>query len=141
MRNKSMLKKIVLMFCALLLLWSHHAYGTDEFSQLMGTFNWAKKYYLEGKYRDSIKKLEVLLTFIDKENPDETYRSLWGKVNLLLAAANEKTGRKEEAKLYYHNVKTLAEELKSTGSPLTWITEIDFSNLELFHLTGQIKSL
>ena len=87
-------------------------------SRLEGPFNWAKKYYLDGKYREAARKLELLLSYIDEKN-----REFKGKVYLLLGAAKEKIGKITGARKNYTEAK------KVTGKQVIEIEDIDFSDL------------
>jgi hypothetical protein len=63
---------------------------------LQGLFKWAIKNYLEGKYREVIKDLELLLSYCD-----EGHKELKGKIFLLLGAAHEQLGNLGEARKNY----------------------------------------
>lgn len=86
-------------------------------NKLQGLFNWAKKHYMEGKYRETAGKLEVLLTYTGKED-----RELIAKIHLLRGAANEKMGKLVDAGKNYNKAKKMA------GKGLV-IEDIDFLDL------------
>jgi len=109
------IKYIALLLCFLLL--PLNLLSDSQENTLEGLFYWAKKFYLEGLYRESTIKLEKLLLFINNNN----YTEFAQKVHLLLAAGYEKTGRIGKAREYY--IMTLKNKKKVA------IEEIDFSNL------------
>jgi formylglycine-generating enzyme required for sulfatase activity len=111
-----MTKFVALLLCFLLLGGSLPSHNRE--SRLQGPFNWAKKHYLEGKYGETARKLELLLTYMTDED-----RELNGRIYLLLGAAKEKMGKIEEARKYYLEAK------KMVGKQVTAIEEIDFSDL------------
>jgi len=86
-------------------------------NNLQGLFNWAKKSYMEGKYRETAGKLEMLLTYTGKED-----RELIAKIHLLWGAANEKMGRFVDAGKNYIKAKKMA----GKGPA---IKDVDFSDL------------
>ena len=92
--------------------------SNNKESRLEGPFNWAKKYYLDGKYREAARKLELLLSYIDEKN-----REFKGKVYLLLGAAKEKIGKITGARKNYMEAK------KVTGKQVIKVKDIDFSDL------------
>jgi formylglycine-generating enzyme required for sulfatase activity len=87
-------------------------------SRLEGPFNWAKKHYLEGKYGETARKLELLLTYMTEED-----RELNGRIYLLLGAAKEKMGKIVEARKNYTQAKQFI------GKQVIAIEDIDFSDL------------
>ena len=111
-----MTKCAALFLCFLLLGGSLPSLNRE--SRLEGPFNWAKKHYLEGKYGETARKLELLLTYITKED-----RELMGRVYLLLGAAKEKMGKIVEARKNYMDAKQMA------GKQVTAIEDVDFSDL------------
>lgn len=74
--------------------------GENKFK---GLFNWAKKHYMEGKYRETAGKLDILLTYTGKED-----RELIAKIHLLRGAAFEKMGRIVAARQDYMKAKKMA---------------------------------
>ncbi len=86
-------------------------------NKLHGLFNWAKKQYMEGKYRETAGKLDILLTYTGKND-----RELIAKIHLLRGAANEKMGRIVAARQDYIKAKKMA------GKGLA-IENIDFLDL------------
>jgi len=111
-----MTKFIALFLCFLLFGGSLPSNNSE--SRLEGPFNWAKKHYLEGKYGETARKLELLLTYMTDED-----RELNGRIYLLLGAAKEKMGKIEEAKKYYLEAKKVA------GKQVVAIEDIDLSDL------------
>ncbi len=109
-------KYVALFLCFLLLGGSLPSNNRD--SRLEGPFNWAKKHYLEGKYGETIRKLEFLLTYMTDED-----RELNGKIYLLLGAAKEKMGKIVEARKNYMEAKQVA------GKEAIELEDIDFSDL------------
>jgi formylglycine-generating enzyme required for sulfatase activity len=101
-----------------------------------GTFNWAKRLYMEGKYNNARKKLELLLTFLDPEAIEkqdiaasESSRQLLGKIRLLLGAVHEKMGKKTAAVNFYKMAKTASQQLTAAGKPGVVIEELDVNAL------------
>ena len=109
-------KFVALFLC--FLLFGGNLLPNNRESRLEGPFNWAKKYYLEGKYREVARKLELLLSYIDEKN-----REFKGKVYLLLGAAKEKIGKITGARKHYMEAK------KVTGKQVIKVKDIDFSDL------------
>lgn len=93
--------------------------GTDK-SKLEGPFNWCKKYYLDGKYWETVRKLELLLTFVDEKD-----RELLARIYLLLGAAREKMGKIVKARDYYKK----ARKVMGDGEDIPEIEEIDFGGM------------
>jgi len=114
--RQPMTKSIALVLCFLLFGGSLPSNNSE--SRLEGPFNWAKKHYLEGKYREAARKLELLLTYITDDD-----RELNGRIYLLLGAAKEKMGKIVEARKYYLEAKQVAEK------QVIAIEDIDFSDL------------
>lgn len=105
-----------LLLCFLLLppaQWAH----PGEKNKLEGLFNWAKIHYMEGKYRETAGKLEILLTYTGKED-----RELIAKIHLLRGAANERMGKIVAARQDYLKAKKIA----GIGAA---IKDIDFLDL------------
>ena len=74
-----------LLLCFLMLL---PAQGADSGeNRFHGLFNWAKKHYMEGKYRETANKLDILLTYMGKQDLESI-----AKIHLLRGAAFEKMG-------------------------------------------------
>ena len=111
-----MTKFVALLLCFLLLGGSLPSLNRE--SRLEGPFNWAKKHYLEGKYGETARKLELLLTYMTDED-----RELNGRIYLLLGAAKEKMGKIEEARKYYLEAKQVS------AKQVIIIDDIDFSDL------------
>jgi len=109
-------KCVALVLCFLLIGGSLPSNNRE--SRLEGPFNWAKKHYLEGKYGETARKLELLLTYMTEED-----RELNGRIYLLLGAAKEKMGKIVEARKNYTEAKKVA------GKQVTAIKDIDFSDL------------
>ncbi len=108
--------KLIAFFLALGLLLGGQLIFPRETS-LDGLFKWAVKNYLDGKYREVAKDLELLLSFLDEHR-----NQLKGKIYLLLGAAYEKLGEIEKAKQYYQWSHELLE------NPL--IDEIDLTSMQ-----------
>jgi uncharacterized repeat protein (TIGR02543 family) len=87
--------KLTALFLALGLLWGGQLIFSRE-TGLDGLFKWAIKNYLDGKYREAAKDLELLLSYCDEDNNE-----LKGKIYLLLGAVNEQLGNIPEAKKNY----------------------------------------
>jgi formylglycine-generating enzyme required for sulfatase activity len=101
-------------------------------------FSWAKRDYLEGKFSNAQKQLEVLLTFLSPEKieregveTDKASARLAGKVWLLLGAVNEKIGRTKDAGNYYNKARTVSAQLKTLGHQGVEIEELDFGQLPI----------
>lgn len=123
-------KYVALFLC--FLLFGGSLPSNNKESKLEGPFNWAKKYYLEGKYREASRKLELLLSYIDEKN-----REFKGKVHLLLGASKEKMGKITGARKNYMEAK------KVIGKQVIEIEGIDFSDLVEYQriITGNDKPL
>lgn len=108
--------KLIAFFLALGLLLGGQLVFPRE-TRLEGIFQWSVKNYLEGKYWDVSKDLELLLSFCD-----ENYKELKGKIYLLLGAVYEQLGEIAEAKQHYQLSLELLE------NPV--IDGIDFTSLQ-----------
>jgi uncharacterized repeat protein (TIGR02543 family) len=84
---------------------------------LEGLFKWAIKNYLDGKYREVTKDLELLLSYCDEE-----HKELEGKIYLLLGAVHEQLGNTREARKNYQ----LSSELLPTPS----LEKVDLTSLK-----------
>jgi len=112
------LTKGIALFLALGLFWGGQSiFPRETETALEGLFNWTIKNYLEGKYRDVIKDLELLLSYCS-----EDHKQLKGKIHLLLGAVYEQLGDLQEARKYYQ----LSRENSETPS----IESVDFTFLE-----------
>jgi formylglycine-generating enzyme required for sulfatase activity len=109
--------KWIALFLAVGLLWGGQLIFPRE-TGLEGLFKWAIKNYLEGKYREAAKDLELLLSFCD-----EDHNKLKGKIYLLLGAAYEQVGEIEKAKQNYQLSYELLENPAVTGIDLTSLPE------------------
>jgi formylglycine-generating enzyme required for sulfatase activity len=87
-------------------------------TDLEGPFKWAIKNYLEGKYREVSKDLELLLSLCD-----EHHKELKGKIYLLLGAAYEQLGEIEKAKKNYQLSLELLKNPAVEGVDLTSLLE------------------
>jgi formylglycine-generating enzyme required for sulfatase activity len=85
---------------------------------LEGIFQWSVKNYLEEKYWEASKDLELLLSFCD-----ENHKELKGKIYLLLGAAYEQLGEIEKAKKNYQLSHELLENQAVDGIDLTSLPE------------------
>jgi formylglycine-generating enzyme required for sulfatase activity len=85
---------------------------------LEGLFQWSVKNYLEEKYWEVSKDLELLLSFCD-----EDHNQLKGKIYLLLGAAYEQLGEIEKAKKNYQLSHELLENPAVEGINLTSLPE------------------
>ena len=112
--------KWTVLFLALALLWGGNMILPRE-TGLEGLFKWAVKNYLDGKYREVIKDLELLLSYCDEE-----HNQLKGKIYLLLGAAHEQLGSIREAKKNY--------KLSSELLPDPAIEKIDLTSLKEYRL-------
>ena len=84
---------------------------------LEGLFKWAVKNYLDGKYREAAKDLELLLSYCD-----EGHKELKGKIYLLLGAVHEQLGNIPEARKNY--------QLSSELLPDPSIEKVDLTTLK-----------
>lgn len=87
-------------------------------TDLEGLFKWSVRNYLEEKYREVSKDLELLLSFCD-----ETQNQLKGKIYLLMGAAYEQIGEIEKAKKNYQLSLELLENPTVDGVDLTSLPE------------------
>jgi len=108
--------KGIALFLAVGLLWGGQSIFSQE-TNLEGLFNWAIKNYLEGKYREVIKDLELLLSYCS-----EDHKQLKGKIHLLLGAVYEQLGDIDKARQNYQ----LSFELVQNPA----IDEIDLTSLQ-----------
>ncbi len=70
---------------------------------LEGIFRWTAMDYQAGKYREVLKNMELLLTYLDeKSSGKEKHRDLKGRSYLLMGAACEQLKRIDRAREYYH---------------------------------------
>jgi len=111
--------KGIALFLALGLLWGGQSLLPRETeTDLEGLFKWAIKNYLEGKYREVSKDLELLLSYCD-----EDHNQLKGKIHLLLGAAHEQLGNPREARKNYRLSLELLETYSIEGVDLTLLEE------------------
>jgi formylglycine-generating enzyme required for sulfatase activity len=108
--------KWIVLFLAVGLLWGGHSIFPRE-TNLEGLFKWAIKNYLEGKYREVSKDLELLLSYCD-----EDHNQLKGKIYLLMGAVYEQLGDIKKARQNYQ----LSLELLQNPT----IDEIDLTSLQ-----------
>jgi hypothetical protein len=109
--------KGIALFLALGLLWGGQSIFPRE-TNLDGLFKWAVKNYLEGKYREVIKDLELLLSYCD-----EDHNQLKGKIYLLLGAVHEQLDNIPEARKYYQLSREIIETPSIEGVDLTFLKE------------------
>jgi formylglycine-generating enzyme required for sulfatase activity len=123
------IKKKIALFLALGLLWGGQSIFPQE-TNLEGLFKWAIKNYLEGKYREVSKDLELLLSYCS-----EDHKQLKGKIHLLLGAVHEQLGEIDKARQNYR----LAFELVQNPA----IDEIDLTSLQEYQriFMKKLKSL
>lgn len=126
-------KRIALVLCLLFLQVNLPPLGReDSYNKLDAAFQWAKKSYIEGKYRECSQKLDLLLTFLEPG-----HKTLRVQVLLLLGAANEKMGQILEARGNYKAAKELA------GEGIITIADVDVGELVEFQrvIMGNIQPL
>jgi hypothetical protein len=87
-------------------------------TNLDSLFKWAIKNYLEGKYREVIKDLELLLSYCSEDQ-----KQLRGKIHLLMGAAHEQLGNPREARENYQSSLELLETYSIEGVDLTLLEE------------------
>ena len=109
----------------LLLLFNLSLFPQDsQGARLEGLFQWSINDYKEGKYRDVIRDMELLLSYFEEEIAGKQ-EILKGKIHLLLGAAHERLGNRERAAENYRAAKAILShhqiDMKIEG--------IDFSNL------------
>ena len=111
--------KGIALFLAVGLIWGGQSILPRETeTDLEGLFKWAVKNYLEGKYREVGKDLELLLSYCD-----EDHNQLKGKIHLLLGAAYEQLGNLREARKNYRLSQELLETYSIEGVDLTLLEE------------------
>ena len=111
--------KGIALFLAVGLLWGGQSIFPRETEiDPEGLFKWAIKNYLEGKYREVGKDLELLLSYCD-----EDHNQLKGKIHLLLGAAHEQLGNPREARKNYRLSQELLETYSIEGVDLTLLEE------------------
>lgn len=108
--------KLIALFLVLGLLLAGQSIFPRE-TGLEGPFQWSIKNYLDEKYWEVSKDLELLLSFCDGN-----HNQLKGKIYLLLGAACEQLGEIEKAKKNYHLAfelleKPIVEEIDLTSLP------------------------
>jgi hypothetical protein len=87
--------------------------GKNQQYRLEGAFHWAKKSYLDGRYRTAEKKLKRLVSFLDGGNGSViTHKNLLRRTLLLLVEVSEKIGRKKAADSYLQRAQALIAKLK-----------------------------
>jgi formylglycine-generating enzyme required for sulfatase activity len=109
--------KLIIFFLALGLLSGGQSILPRE-TGLEGLFQWAVKKYLDEKYWEVSKDLDLLLSFFD-----ENHNQLKGKIYLLLGAAWEQLGEIEKAKKNYQLALELLEKPMVEGIDLTSLPE------------------
>jgi uncharacterized repeat protein (TIGR02543 family) len=108
--------KWIALFLAAGLLWGGQLIFPRE-TGLEGLFKWAIKNYLDGKYWEVAKDLDLLLSYCD-----EDHNELKGKIYLLLGAVQEQLGNIPEARKNYQ----LSRDLLSAPS----IEKVDLTSLK-----------
>jgi len=96
----------------------------NKISPLEKLFRWASMDYQAGKFRDVIKNLELLLSYIDEDDQNQS-RELKGKTFLLLGASYECIGNLKRAKEYYRSSVTILDKFTKKG-----IEDIDLNELK-----------
>jgi formylglycine-generating enzyme required for sulfatase activity len=109
--------KWIALFLAVGLLWGGQLIFPRE-TGLEGLFKWAVKNYLEGKYWEVCKDLELLLSYCD-----EDHNELTGKIYLLLGAAYEQLGDIKKARQHYQLSYELLQNPAFDGIDLTSLQE------------------
>jgi hypothetical protein len=109
--------KWIVLFIAVGLFWGGQSIFPRE-TNLEGLFKWAIKNYLDGKYREVIKDLELLLSYCD-----EDHNQLKGKIYLLLGAVHEQLDNIPEARKYYQLSREIIETPSMEGVDLTFLKE------------------
>ena len=112
--------KLIAFFLVLGLLSGGQAIFPRE-TGLEGLFQWSVKNYLDEKYWEVSKDLELLLSFCD-----ENHNQLKGKIYLLLGAACEQIGEIEKAKKNYRLALELLEKPIIEGIDLTLLPEYQY---------------
>ena len=116
-KNHWTTKGIALFVAVGLLLGGQSIFPRETETNLESLFKWAIKNYLEGKYREVSKDLELLLSYCD-----EDHNQLKGKIYLLLGAVYEQLGDFDKARKNYR----LSLELLQNPT----IDEIDLTSLQ-----------
>ncbi len=109
--------KWIVLFLALALLWGGQSIFPQE-TNLEGLFKWVIKNYREGKYREVIKDMELLLSYCN-----EDHKELKGKIYLLLGAAYEYLDNIPEARKYYQLSREIIETPSIENVDLTFLEE------------------
>lgn len=109
--------KLISLFLAIGLLWGGQLIFPRE-TGLEGLFKWAVKNYLEGKYWEVSKDLELLLSYCD-----EDHNELKRKIYLLLGAAYEQLGDIKKARQHYQLSYVLLQNPAVDGIDLTSLQE------------------
>ncbi len=94
-----------------------------ESDRLEGLFQWCKKYFLEGKYYEATRKLELLMDYLEPDNRE--HRRLSAKTLILLGASNERMGKLVAARAYYKRVRGIMDK----ELPAKAVEDIDFRYL------------
>jgi len=109
--------KGIAIFLTVGLLWGGQSIFPRE-TNLEGLFKWAIKDYLEGKYREVLKDLELLLSYCD-----EDHNQLKGKIYLLLGAVHEQLDDIPEARKYYQLSREISKTLEIESVDFTFLEE------------------
>ncbi|UCH92530.1 MAG: SUMF1/EgtB/PvdO family nonheme iron enzyme [Candidatus Aminicenantes bacterium] len=112
--------KWITLFLAIFLLWGNQWIFPRE-TRLKGLFQMVLKNYLEGRYREVIKDLGLLLSYCDEQR--EEHKELRGKIYLLLGAVYEQLGNLREARKNYQLSRELLENPSIEGIDLTYLKE------------------
>jgi tetratricopeptide (TPR) repeat protein len=120
--------------CLLLVRLGLPATMDTEVNHLQGILIWAQKYYQEGRYKETERKLTLLLSFVETEKEIQKienflYKRLIGDTWLLLGAINEKMGKKKAAVNYYNKVKGISRHLRMAGKAAIALDGLDFYGL------------
>lgn len=101
-------------------------------------FNWAKRYFFEGKLQEAREELEILLTFLPIEKIEQAgvgaHRKsarLAGEIWLLLGAVNEISGRRRDARKFYDKARTISGQFETLELAAVEIPDLDLTRLPL----------
>jgi formylglycine-generating enzyme required for sulfatase activity len=132
-RNPAM-KLMLVIICLLMVFTGLPANYDSQYNRWKGIYNWAKKHYFEGRYRETEKKLNLLLSFINvaselEKKDNFPVKRLIGDTWLMKGAIDEKMGEINEAITYYNKVKAISLQLSKQGHAEIKLNDIDIHSL------------
>jgi hypothetical protein len=115
--KKNRTTRWITIFLVLGLLWGGNLIFPEE-TNLEGLFKWSIKNYLERRYRETSKDLELLLSYCEEE-----HKQLKGKIYLLMGAVNEQLGNIKQARKNYQLSLEILRKTSIEGIDFTFLKE------------------